>query len=160
MDTAALHLYGEGPSMAQVREFADLPGMTLPIKVMGHQPPARIAEALRTASLLVFPSICFEGMPITILEAFASGVPVIASDHGVMQTMIRDGETGLLFKPGDAVELAEKMKLLLSHPNAFRRMGENARREYEAKYTPDKNYQTLMDIYQRVATANQGDGNE
>jgi len=67
-----------------------------------------------------------------------------------MADIVEDGKTGLLFKPRDSAELAEKVRWLWNHPDECRRMGENARREYEEKYTPEKNYQILMDIYEKV----------
>jgi glycosyltransferase involved in cell wall biosynthesis len=87
---------------------------------------------------------------MTIVEAFASALPVIASNLGSMAELIEDGTTGLLFEPGNADDLARKVQWAWEHPEEMRRMGEAARREYEQKYTPERNYQMLMDIYQQA----------
>jgi glycosyltransferase involved in cell wall biosynthesis len=67
-----------------------------------------------------------------------------------MVELVDDGRTGLLFEPGNADDLARKVQWAWEHPEEMRRMGEAARREYEQKYTPERNYQMLMDIYQQA----------
>jgi glycosyltransferase involved in cell wall biosynthesis len=99
------------------------------------------------------PSICYEGFPRTLVEAFAAGLPVIASRLGAMAALIRDGETGMLFEPGNAAELAEKLLWAEAHPEQMDAMGCAARSEYEAHYTPEKNYAMLMEIYSEAIEA-------
>jgi glycosyltransferase involved in cell wall biosynthesis len=67
-----------------------------------------------------------------------------------MEEIIDDGRTGLLFEPGNAEDLAAKVQWAWEHPEEMRRMGEAARREYETKYTADRNYHMLMDIYHQA----------
>ena len=93
------------------------------------------------------PSICYEGFPRTIIEAFAAGLPVIASRLGAMAALVKDGHTGLLFDPGSAADLSAKLQWAQAHPARMDTMGVAARAEYEAYYGPDKNYATLMEIY-------------
>jgi glycosyltransferase involved in cell wall biosynthesis len=95
----------------------------------------------------------YETFGLAAVECFAQGIPVIASDIGVSAEIVKDGETGLLFKAGDANDLAAKAKWLWEHPDEAVRMGCNARREYEEKYAPEKNYQQLLDIYDQVLNA-------
>ena len=102
---------------------------------------------MREATCLVVPSIWYENFPRTVVEAFACGLPVIASRLGAMVEIVRDGETGLLFEAGNADDLAQKMAWAENNPAAMREMGANARREYEARYTPAVNYRQLMTIY-------------
>lgn len=99
------------------------------------------------AIALVVPSIWYENFPRTIVEALASGLPVIASRIGALAEIVRDGETGLLFEPGNPRDLADKMAWTLAHPDEMRRMGEAARQDYELHYTPERNYRMLLDIY-------------
>ena len=87
---------------------------------------------------------------MTIAEAFATGLPVIASNLGAMASLIDHERTGLHFHPGDPEDLAAKVEWLLSHPEALARMRKEARAEYEAKYTAERNYQMLMEIYARA----------
>lgn len=83
-------------------------------------------------------------------EAFACGVPIIASRLGAMAEIVEDGRTGLLFEPGNAEDLAEKVAWAWAHPKEMAEMGKEARREYEAKYTAERNYEMLMEIYERA----------
>ena len=99
------------------------------------------------AAFLVFPSEWYECFPVTIIEAFAAGLPVVAARLGAMEEIIQQEETGLCFEPGNATDLALKVKWAWEHPQEMTRLGKKAREEYENKYTPEKNYQALMKIY-------------
>jgi glycosyltransferase involved in cell wall biosynthesis len=85
------------------------------------------------------------------VEAFACGVPLVASRLGAMEETIEDGRTGLHFTAGDPDDLAAKVEWAWTHPERMEEMGRAARAEYEAKYTAERNYQMLMDIYQRAS---------
>jgi hypothetical protein len=67
-----------------------------------------------------------------------------------MAEIVQHSKTGLLFTPGDATDLADKMEWALDHPEEFADMGRRARAEFEIKYTAERNYQLLCDIYQGV----------
>jgi glycosyltransferase involved in cell wall biosynthesis len=67
-----------------------------------------------------------------------------------MAEIVEDGKTGLLFTPGDAEDLAAKVEWAWNHPVEMAEMGKSARREYEEKYTAERNYQMLMEIYQKA----------
>ena len=142
-----LRIIGTGPLDAQVTETA---AAQPSIQPMGRRPRADVLDKMRTARALVFPSEWYEGFPMTICEAFACGTPVIGSRLGAMAEIINDGQTGLLFTPGDADDLAAKVRWAWEHPEEMRRMGEAARREYEEKYTPERNFEMLMDIYHQA----------
>jgi glycosyltransferase involved in cell wall biosynthesis len=117
-------------------------------RYLGYRPLNEIMERMETAQFLVLPSICYENSPRTIVEAYACGLPVIASRLGALADIVHDAITGLLFTPGDANDLASKLAWATAHPDEMMRMGRAARAEYEAKYTPERNYQMLMDIYE------------
>lgn len=144
--SAPLVIAGSGPLYDTIAGQSQALG----IECLGHCDPARIPLFLQESICLVFPSLVYEGMPRTIIEAFASGAPVIASRIGAASTMINHGVTGLHFEPGNAADLAAKVEWAWNHPEELLRMGCAARREYEAKYTPERNYQMLMDIYRRA----------
>ena len=80
------------------------------------------------ALALVVPSIWYENFPRTIVEAFACGLPVIASRIGALADIVRDGETGLLFEPGNPRDLADKMAWALANPERMAAMGRNGAR--------------------------------
>lgn len=109
-----------------------------------------LMKYLKDSTALIFPSPLFENMPLTIVETFASGKPVIASNLGAMAELIEDGRTGLLFEPGNSDDLADKINWANEHKEEMRQMGINARKEYEEKYTAEKNYKILMDIYEKA----------
>jgi glycosyltransferase involved in cell wall biosynthesis len=102
------------------------------------------------------PSICYENSPRTIVEAFSCGVPVIASRLGALAGIVRDGVTGLLFDPGNSDELAAKIAWAQAHPTEMIRMGKAARQEYEAQYTPERNHEILLNIYEDAIAATEG----
>jgi glycosyltransferase involved in cell wall biosynthesis len=121
----------------------------------GFQPPAAVAGFLAQASYLVVPSVWYEGFPRTIVEAYAAGVPVIASRLGSLAEVVKDGETGLLFNPGDVQDLMAKLRWAEANPDAMRVMGQAARRTYEALYTPLRNYEQLVRIYEDACAQHQ-----
>lgn len=117
-------------------------------RFLGYRPLDDILRRMGRARYLVVPSICYENSPRAIVEAFSCGLPVIASRLGALADLVRDGVTGLLFQPGDASDLVAKMAWARAHPEQMIRMGQAARAEYEAKYTPDRNHEMLMEIYE------------
>jgi glycosyltransferase involved in cell wall biosynthesis len=107
---------------------------------------------MRNRAYLVLPSIWYENFPRTLVEAFACGLPVIASRLGALEELVADRRTGLLFDPGSSVDLAEKIAWAERNPRLMREMGAAARAEYEQKYTPLRNYEQLMGIYRDAIT--------
>jgi glycosyltransferase involved in cell wall biosynthesis len=85
---------------------------------------------------------------MVVIEAFAHGVPVIASRIGALAELVKDGETGLLFEPGDLQELSKKVCWAWDHPVEMQQMGVRARKIFEQQYTPERNYAMLISIYQ------------
>jgi glycosyltransferase involved in cell wall biosynthesis len=126
-----------------------VPGM----HVLGSLGGDAVRTEMSRATALVLPSICYENLPRTLVEAFACGLPVIASRIGAMAELVQDGVTGLLFEPGNAQDLAAKMRWANANPELMHAMGRNARSEYEAKYTAAINYQQLMTIYKDAIAA-------
>jgi glycosyltransferase involved in cell wall biosynthesis len=119
-------------------------------RYLGFQSSEAVAGLLARAAYLVVPSVWYEGFPRTIVEAYAAGVPVIASRLGSLAEVVRDGETGLLFEPGNVDDLAAKLQWAQSHPQALQAMGQAARRAYDEHYTPERNYEQLLQIYASV----------
>lgn len=84
---------------------------------------------------------------MALAEAFANGLPVIASRLGALASLVEDGETGLLFAPGDAGDLAAKVALASANPDRMAAMGANARARYRRDFTQEGNHTRLMEIY-------------
>lgn len=138
-----LRVAGEGPEAPWLEGVA---GITR----MGNLGGDAVRQEMSEAVALVLPSIWYENFPRTIVEAFACGLPVIASRIGALADLVRDGETGLLFEPGDASDLAARMAWALANPQRMAEMGRNARAQYEAEFSAEANYRLLMNIYAGV----------
>jgi len=106
-------------------------------------------KRLYDASFFIFPSEWYEGFPLSLLEAMALGKAIIASDLGPRREMIKDGVSGLLFKAGNANDLRKKIEALIHDPELGKRLGQAARQTYLARYTPERNYEILLNIYNR-----------
>ncbi|HSB13173.1 MAG TPA: glycosyltransferase family 4 protein [Bryobacteraceae bacterium] len=146
-----LKIAGEGPLAAQA---ASQSRKSVGIEYLGPCSSAEILALMRDAAFLVLPSECYEGLPMAIVEAFASGLPVIAAGHGSMSTLIDHGRTGLHFRPGDSEDLAANLQWAFSHPAVLARMRTEARAEFEALYTAEKHYRGLVEIYERAMSGN------
>jgi glycosyltransferase involved in cell wall biosynthesis len=120
------------------------------IEYSGPLPHDEVFRAMSRARALLFPSTWYENQPLTILEAFASGVPVIASRLGALPELVRDGETGLLFAPGDAADLAAKVRWATENAAAMRGMGEKALKLYRAEYSPEASIEKLVSLYEEA----------
>ena len=140
-----LRIVGDGPLMPDICKVGN-PA----IETLGQLSGQQVSAEMGRASFLVMPSEWYEGFPMVLVEAFAHGLPVVASRLGSMAEIVEDGITGLHFEPGNPHDLARKVQWLHDHPEECRQMGENARRDYEAKYTPERNYEMLMRIYEEV----------
>lgn len=144
-----LEIGGEGPLLDEVlRAGKDNARITY----IGKLDKQQVGRAMMEHEALIFPSTWYEGMPMTILEAFASGLPVIASELGAMASMIRHGYNGLLFEAGNATDLLDKlhywMTLTDTQKNGYR---SNARATFLENYSPEKNKEQLLAIYRSVA---------
>ncbi len=141
-----LCIVGDGAFRAELESYIKKLGL-FQITLVGEVPPERIFHWMHGARFLIAPSLWFEGFPVTVAEAFACGLPVIASELGSLAEIVSTGRTGLHFAPGDATELARAVEWAWSHTEHVQRMGHQARLEFECKYTAERNYRSLMRIY-------------
>jgi len=140
-----LRIAGDGPLLESVKTIN-----TAYVSLLGQLTPDQVSEEMSRSAFLVMPSECYEGFPMVLAEAFAHELPVVASRLGGMAEIVEDGVTGLHFEAGNAHDLVEKVRWMQEHPIACRQMGEKARRAYETKYTPGKNYEMLLEIYRQA----------
>lgn len=148
-----LHIYGDGPeakTLANAINLGELPSVHL----HGHQSQAACQNALVKSQFLVMASRWYEGFPRVIVEAYACGRPVVVPRLGGMAAVVEEGVTGLLYRPGDARDLVEKVRWLQAHPDELVRMSENALRIYHARYSPEANRILLLDIYSQAMEFN------
>ena len=134
---------GSGPLQAFVEQSEWL-------DYIGYEQGEALRTRIRNAEFLVMPSTGIESFGLAAIEAFACGTPVIASRHGGLREIVEHGHNGLLVTPGNADELAEAIAYAVSNPIQMRRMGLEAYQTYLARYTPERNYSTLMAIYHQT----------
>jgi len=145
-----LQIVGDGPLRTELEQSVRQRGLTN-VSFRGNLPWEDAMAAMKRARCLILPSECYEGaLPLTVVEAFACGTPVISSRLGAMQDLISDGCTGLQFNPGDAQDLASKVERLWTRPNEMAAMGKLGRREYEEKYTAESSCKILLTTYRRA----------
>lgn len=142
-----LLIIGDGPGRKRAEELcAGNPG-DFSIRFAGTMPRPGVLAELKASRFLVLPSIWYEGFPMTIVEAFACGVPIVSAKLGSMLSIIEEGKTGLFFEAGNTDALAEQINWAIAHEAELETMGCNARAEYDAKYTCKINCNQLLDIY-------------
>lgn len=147
-EAPVLDMIGDGSEKSNLEQDAAKEIAAGTIRFHGQLPFAQVQSRLARASLLILPSLCFEGFPMVIREALALGVPVAASRLGAMPEIIQDGEHGVLFTPGDPDDLLRQVKMLWQSPDTLAAMSHQARQEFETRYTPEINHDMLMMIYQ------------
>jgi glycosyltransferase involved in cell wall biosynthesis len=149
-NTIPLHIVGDGPLRPELEGFAKQHGLSN-ICFRGRMEWKETMDVMKGARCLIFPSECYEGaLPLSVVEAFACGTPVLASRLGAMQELIADGSTGLHFTPGDPQDLASKVQSLWTNLSGLDAMRKQARRAYEANYTAARSYELLWETYERA----------
>lgn len=145
-----LVIVGDGPLGDWVGDMAD---RHEDIEFLGWRDREVAGELMRRASCLVFPSEWYEGMPLSILEAFACGVPVLVSDVGNYWRLVDPGHTGQMFRSQDPADLARLVDDLAARPEVLDGMRANCRAVYQAQHTPELGYRRLEALYQEVVGA-------
>ncbi|HEX6308595.1 MAG TPA: glycosyltransferase [Longimicrobiales bacterium] len=151
---ATLTIVGDGPLRVPLEALARDLGMRPTFT--GVRTPAQILEHMRSAALLAAPSIVTdsgdaEGLPITIMEASACGLPVVASPSGGSAEGVRDGVTGFLVPPGDEETLGRRIADLLEDASLRARMGAAARALALSEFSLAKQTEELERIYDEVS---------
>ena len=113
----------------------------------GQLDAAAVEGEYRRSKFLVVPSVWFEGCPLVILEAMASGLPVIASRIGGLPELVDEGRTGLLFEPGNATDLAEKMQTLWTDSALCTELGARGRERAVREFELRGYWERLRDVY-------------
>lgn len=139
-----LTIVGDGPLHDEVARFAhDHEAVTF----LGRLPEREAWRLMARARAVIVPSTWPEPFGRVAIEAFACGTPVIAPAIGGLTEVVEHGRTGIVHAPGDAAALGAAVRWARDHPAELREMGVHARREYEARFTPQCNKDILMDVY-------------
>ncbi len=152
---ASLVVIGDGELRRPLHALAAALGLAGRVRFLGARPHAEVMAWMRQAAMLVLPSVRtrtgrVEGLGMVLLEAAASGVPVIGSRVGGIPEGVLDGETGFLVPPRDAAALCARMQTLLADPELRRRMGAQARRFVERRFDMARQTETLEGFYDDV----------
>jgi glycosyltransferase involved in cell wall biosynthesis len=120
------------------------------VVLLGRLDRAALDAELGRVRALLFPSVWREPFGLSIVEAFARATPVIAARAGAPAELVEDGITGLLYAPGDAAALADRVAWSSDHPAEMAAMGAAARSAYEGRYSADVSYRALVDVYRQA----------
>lgn len=120
------------------------------IEFLDFQGGNKLKESIRRASFVVIPSLWYENQPYSILESYSYGKPVIASNIGGIPEIIKENETGLMFKPGDIDDFSKQVKKLWSNRNLIEKMGKSAYAYVKQNFNEDCYYSRLIGIYSQL----------
>jgi glycosyltransferase involved in cell wall biosynthesis len=143
-------IVGDGPLKDQVSNFSQ---EYQNIQYIGQQSHDETIALIKKARFLVFPTLWYETFGRVVIEAYACGVPVIASRIGAVQELVKENMTGILFAPDQISDLQQKILHMWKNGEECQQMGRLARLEYERKYSADINYQMLLEIYRKAAVS-------
>jgi colanic acid/amylovoran biosynthesis glycosyltransferase len=155
---ARLRMIGDGPLLDKCRELAETLAIAHVVTFLGEQPPTVVQQEMRRARCFVQHSVeapngdC-EGTPVAILEAGASGLPVVATRHGGIPDVVLEGETGLLVDERDLQGMIEGMLRLIGDPELARRLGDGARHHIETHFSKQASDDHLFAIIRSCIAA-------
>ncbi len=136
-----LDIVGDGPDAARLRALAP-PSW----RWHGEVDAANVGAKMRRASILLFSSQVYENFALTVGEAMAHGMAIVASDRGAASEMLGDG-AGRLVPPDDARTWRATIEALTQNPSEIRVLGQNARRRFETMYAPERAVAARLGIY-------------
>jgi glycosyltransferase involved in cell wall biosynthesis len=145
-----LQIAGEGPLRARLEAFVHQHGMAN-VSFTGHQRGPELEQQIAASRFTVFPSHAYETLGKSILESYAQGRAVLASDLGSRREFVVHGKTGLLYAPGQVAQLTAAIALLHEHPELAIAMGKAARRYVVENHSPEAHVRELTDLYRELA---------
>jgi len=159
----ACHFIGDGPDLAALRKQVEAAGLVEQTHFHGRLTRAEIVDLLREADVVATPSVPTsngrrEGLPVVLMEAMGSGVPVVASNLSGIPELVIDGQTGLLVAPGDAEGLAKALEHLYRHPDLRRHLGQAGREKVVREFDLYKNADALAQCFNHTRPVFFGQG--
>jgi glycosyltransferase involved in cell wall biosynthesis len=149
LGSARLEVAGDGPQRPALEALA---AAAVPGRVRFHGRVAKpgLLELMRSAAVVVMPSRCHENQPMAVLEAFASGVPVVATSLGGLPELVEPGRLGDITPPDNPAALAAALARLLDDPRRAQAMGRAARAAAEERFAPQRHLEQLELLYQEA----------
>lgn len=142
-----LLVVGDGPERERLESLAEDLGVTA--EFVGWVEPDSVSEYLQQGKAFVLPSVTGEGLPNALLEAYAHGLPVVATDTGGTADAIIDGETGFVVDPGSVPDLADAIEKLCQDDEQRSSMGETARNYAEDHHSWDVIIEEFEDVHNK-----------
>ena len=149
-----LVIAGDGPERPALQALAQELKLTN-VEFVGHQNANDLDKLISASRFTVLPSRAYETLGKTILESYAWGRAVIATDLGSRRELVQEGETGLLFRPGDVGQLASAIRFLADRPDLAATMGLNGRDLLRERHSPESHYIALSRLYEDLAGLSQ-----
>ncbi len=147
---AKLKIVGTGPEEDKLKKRV-IDAEAYNIEFAGYRSGDALKEIIRDAAFVIVPSECYENNPMTIVEAYSAGVPVIGAKIGGIPEIVDEGKTGFLFTSGDSDALSKCIEKTASITyEDYAVMSENARTFAANNFNEDKNYEKLIDLYQTI----------
>jgi glycosyltransferase involved in cell wall biosynthesis len=147
--TVAFRIVGSGPLEDALRSRAERESIGN-VEFVGYRRGEELASIVRGSLFTVVPSECYENSPLTVYESFAYGKAVVGSRIGGIPELVTENESGLVFAPGDAHELAGCLRTLWDDSALAADMGRAARLRVEREYGPELHYDKVMEVYRRA----------
>jgi glycosyltransferase involved in cell wall biosynthesis len=144
-----LKVVGTGPLAESLKATVESNGLSN-VEFLGYREGAELRSIVGGSLFVAVPSECFENSPLTVYEAFAQGKAVVGSRMGGIPELVSEGESGLIFEPGSADDMAEAMLALWNDTGRAIEMGKAARVRVETHFGPDVHYEKMMAIYERA----------
>jgi len=150
----AIHydIIGEGPLHQRLQQLIGELGLESRVRLLGAKSQDEVIEELRRADILLSPSLA-EALPVSLMEAHAVGLPVVATRVGSVDQIVQEGCSGFLVPPGDAAALCRPLVDLIRHPQQRGEMGRRGRRHVEEHYDIERLNDRLVGIYQALLEA-------
>jgi len=144
-----LRVVGDGPLRNVLEEHVRRERLTN-VTFLGYQAKERLRKEIGRSLAVVLPSEFYENNPRSVLEAFALGAPVVGARIGGIPELVRDGETGVTFEPGNAAELRDRLSWMHGHRPEAQQMGRQARWMVEHYHSVEHSYARIMEVYQQA----------
>jgi colanic acid/amylovoran biosynthesis glycosyltransferase len=146
---------GDGPLRNDLENLIDDLNVNDHVRLLGWKRQEEIVELMKGASILLAPSVTGkdgdqEGIPVTLMESLAQGLPVLSTQHSGIPELVQDGKSGFLVPERDVDALAERLEYLVKHPELWPAMGRAGRDYVERHYDISKLNDQLAQLYQQL----------